>query len=170
MDASSTERSFLELYESSADAVFRHLYFKVGDRELARDLTEESFCRVWEYLSKGKKIDNLKAFVFRTANNLTIDHYRKKKELSLDTLAEDGFEPSDGEDERMTFAVEARAAFAAVEQLDAKQKEVIMMRYVSGLSVGEIADALGEAENTVSVRIHRAVKRLREILHYETTD
>ena len=170
MDPRDTERSFLELYEASADAVFRHLCFKVRDRELARDLTQESFTRAWSYLSEGKKIDNLKAFVFRTANNLVIDYYRKKKEASLDALADAGFDPSDDAHERIVEMVEARQAYTLINDLSDEHREVVILRYASGLSVGEIAKTLGESENTVSVRLHRALAKLRTLFNHEPSN
>ncbi len=78
------EQRFLALYDETADAVYRHCYFRVHDRELAKDMTQEAYARTWNTLAKGGiEIENLKAFLFRIASNLVIDHYRKKKEASL---------------------------------------------------------------------------------------
>ena len=99
MLAKSVERQFLELYENLAEPLFRHCYFRLSDREKARDLMQESFTRTWERLVDGEKIKNLKAFVYRVANNLIIDIYRKKKESSLDLLQEDGFDPGSDDHE-----------------------------------------------------------------------
>lgn len=161
------ERAFLELYEKCADAVFRHCYFRVHDRERAIDLAQESFTRVWNSLTIGTKIENMKAFLFRTANNLIIDYYRKKKESSLDALAEDGFDPAGDDHEHVADRALAREALEAAHELEDGYREIILMRYVSDLSIGEIAEAIGESENVVSVRIHRAIKKLQKILHYE---
>lgn len=166
-DRNASERPFLNLYEESADAVFRHCYFRVHDREIAKDLTQESFTRVWNSLIGGTRIENLKAFLFRIANNLIIDHYRKKKETSLDALAEEGFDPASAEHEHVSDQALAREALEAVGELEDGYREIILMRYVSDLSIGEIADTIGESENAVSVRIHRAVKKLQKILRYE---
>ena len=167
MDKNVYEKSFLDLYESCSDAVFRHCYYRVHDRELAKDLAQEAFMRVWNALRQGTQIDNQKAFLFRTANNLIIDHYRKKKESSLDVLAEDGFDPAGDDHEHVADAALAREALEAVHELDESYRTIILMRYVSDLSIGEIAEAIGESENVVSVRIHRAIKKLQKILHYE---
>lgn len=163
------EKAFLELYEKCADAVFRHCYFRVHDRELAKDLSQEAFTRLWNSLVGGTKIENMKAFLFRTANNLVIDYYRKKKEASLDALAEDGFDPASTDHEHVADQALAREALEAVDRLEDGYREIILMRYVSDLSIGEIAEAVGESENVVSVRIHRAIKKLQKILHYEQT-
>jgi RNA polymerase sigma-70 factor, ECF subfamily len=158
------EKNFLTLYEDCADAVLRHCYYRVHDRELAKDLTQESFTRVWNALSGGTKIDNMKAFLFRTANNLIIDYYRKKKEASLDALAEEGFDPASSDHEHVEDLALAREALEAVSELEESYRNIILMRYVSDLSIGEIAEIIGESENVVSVRIHRGVKKLQRIL------
>lgn len=80
-------------YEAYADAIFRHCYFRVFNRELGKELMQETFLRVFEYLSKGNTVDNMRAFLYRVANNLIIDNVRRKKELSLDALNEQGFDP-----------------------------------------------------------------------------
>ena len=84
---------FTKAYDELSDAIFRHCWFRIGDRERAKDLMQETFTKSWQYISRGEKVDNLKAFLYRVANNLIIDEYRKKKELSLDNLMVEGFEP-----------------------------------------------------------------------------
>jgi RNA polymerase sigma-70 factor (ECF subfamily) len=157
------EQAFLDCYESSADAVYRHAYWKTSDPELARDITQESYLRAWNALSEGKQIENLKAFIFRTATNLIIDHYRKKKMLSLDTLAESGFDPGE-EDTAVLGTAEAREALAAVAALEEPYRETLLLRYATGLDIREIAAIAGESENAISVRIHRGLEKLRTIL------
>lgn len=160
------ETRFLKTYDDCADAVFRHCYFRVHDRELARDLTQEAFTRAWGYLRQGKAVANPKAFVFRTANNLIIDHYRKKKESSLDALAENGFDPSGDEHERMEMSADGKEALSLLGKLEEQYREVVTLRYVSGLSIGEIAAITGQSQNAVSVRLHRALKKLRDYFNH----
>ena len=165
-DADAIEADFLALYDESADALFRHCYFRVSDRELARDLTQEAFTRTWEYLASGKSVSHLRAFLFRTAGNLVIDHYRRKKEISLEALADAGFDPSGDEYLAIPELAAGREAMQAVALLDEGHKHVILLRYVDGLSIGEIALIRKESENAVSVRIHRALKKLNDLLHH----
>lgn len=160
MDA---ERRFLELYDRTADAVFRHAYFRVSDRELALDITQEAFARMWECVCRGDRIDNHKAFLFRITGNLVIDHYRRKKGLSLDQLAEDGFDPEGDDAGTIEDAAAGKEALALLNRLPPRDRAVLTLRYVEGLSVAEIAEATGESGNAVSVRIHRATKRLKEL-------
>ena len=155
---------FLKAYDQYADAIFRHCYYRVYDREKAKELSQECFMKTWEYLAQGKKVDNLRAFLYRVANNLVIDSSRKKKESSLDAMMDEGFEPSGAGPEKTTLAAEAGQIIALLDKLDEKYRDVVRMRYLDDLSPKEIALALGESENVVSVRIHRGVKQLREYM------
>src|SRR3989344_280465 len=94
--AANLERDFLAAYDEHADALFRHCLIRVRDREIAKDIVQETFSRTWKYLSEGKEVDYIRAFLYRVANNLIVDGSRKKKTSSLDALMEeDGFEIAD---------------------------------------------------------------------------
>ncbi len=155
------ETVFLEAYDQLADAIFRHCYFRVSDRERAKDLTHESFARAWQFLSDGQEVQNMKAYLYHIANNLIIDHYRKKKDISLDGLQSDGFDPGFDDREHLVNFIAGKEALQVVEHLDQTYREVVIMRYIDDLSVGEIARVVGVSENVVSVRLHRALKKLR---------
>ena len=166
MDSKATETAYLDLHTRYADSLFRHTYFRVSDRDIARDITQESFLRMWEYLSVGNEVDNPKAFLFRVAGNLVIDHYRRKKGTSLEALQEEGFDPTGDDAEGITDAAEGTHVLKALSGLPPKERQVLMMRYVEELSVSEIAAISGESANAISVRIHRATKRLRDLFDH----
>ena len=155
---------FMKAYDELSDAIFRHCWFRIGDRERAKDLTQDTFTKSWQYLIDGTEVKNLKAFLYRVANNLLIDEYRKKREASLDKLMEAGFDPGFDDRKKTENSIDAKLVLEVVGWLDEKYREVVLMRYVDELSPKEIAEALGESENNVSVRIHRGLKQLREIL------
>ena len=164
------EQSFLEMYDQLADGIYRHCFFRVNSKELAEDLTQDTFTKAWNYLLKGKAIDNPKAFLHHIAGNLVIDYYRKKKELSLDALAEDGYDPKGDGAEDILEDSAAKQAIASLQQLDVEYREALTLRFVNDLSIGEIAETMALSENVVSVRIHRGVQKLKKILHYEKPD
>lgn len=159
----------MEAYEEHADRLFRFLALKVSDREKAKDLLQDVFVRTWEYLCRGQKIAHMSSFLFRVARNLVVDEYRRAKSASLDELLENGVLAEDVySDEGGTIFSEAREAMEGLSRLSPEAREVIEMRYFGGLGPKEIAAVLGESENTISVRLNRALKKLREILKYET--
>lgn len=160
------EQTFIAAYEQYADAIFRHCFFRLSDREQAVDLMQETFTRAWEYLVRGNKADNLRALLYRTAGNLIIDAYRKKgrNNLSLNELREKGFEPADGRKNETQDIVDANLLLRELDYLADDDREVIVMRYIDELSPPEIAALLGINENAVSVRLHRAKERLKKHL------
>ena len=72
------EQQFLKAFERFADAIFKHCFFRVSDREVAKDLVQETFSRTWEHIALGKEVRDYRAFLYRIANNLIVDFYRKK--------------------------------------------------------------------------------------------
>ena len=155
---------FKNAYEAYSDALFRYSLFKLSDREKAKDVVQDTFVRYWEYLAADGKVDNTKAFLYRIASNAIVDNYRKRKEISLDVLAEDGFDPADIEShQQMARSLDSKHALDLVNSLDDKSRDIMLLRYVEGLSVKEIAEVLDERENTISVKIHRALKDLQTL-------
>jgi RNA polymerase sigma-70 factor (ECF subfamily) len=160
------EADFLAAYEEHADALLRHCLIRVRDREAAKDIVQETFSRTWLYLSEGKQIDYVRAFLFRVANNLIVDGSRKKKSSSLERMMEDdGFEPADEMAKDPSEVPQAREAVALLRSLDEIYRTAITMRFIDEMTPKEIASALGVSENVVSVRIHRGIERLSKMMN-----
>jgi RNA polymerase sigma-70 factor (ECF subfamily) len=88
MQNDANRQQFLAAYDNYADAIYRHCFYRVFSKPLAEELTQDTFMKTWKYLEGGKQVENLRAFLYRVANNLIIDHSRKKKEERLDALLE----------------------------------------------------------------------------------
>jgi RNA polymerase sigma-70 factor, ECF subfamily len=161
MKDESLEMELLAAYDAHADAIFRHCYFKTSERELAQDMAQDVFLKAWSYMQK-QPVHNMRAFLYRIADNLVIDWYRRRKTESLDALMDEGFEPA-GAESRIEEEAEAALALAKLRELEIGDRELITLRFVEGLTPGEIAEIVGQSENTVSVRLHRALKRLRAL-------
>ncbi len=156
---------FLKAYDDFADAIFRHCYFRIFDREKAKDVVQDTFVRLWKYIAGGEDIKNTKALLYKMANNLMIDDSRKKSTVSIELLAEKGFDPGDDHMPKLINELDSRYVTGVLNQLEPKYRDVIAMRYISDLSIGEIAEVTNESENNVSVRIHRGLKQLKEIIN-----
>jgi RNA polymerase sigma-70 factor (ECF subfamily) len=161
------EEDFLAAYENYADAIFRHCAYRLGDREIGRELMQETFMKVWEYLRTDQKtIDNMQAFLYRTAHNLIIDHVRRKKKRivdSLESLQETGFDLPDehpGPSRRFTYT----QIMETIEMVEEPYRTALVMRHIDGLPPREIADLLDVSPNVASVRINRGVKQLQALL------
>jgi RNA polymerase sigma-70 factor (ECF subfamily) len=125
---------------------------------------QETFLKAWEYVQSGQEVKNQKAFIYHIANNLIIDEYRKKKSLSLDDLQEQGFDVANHDERDIVTNVEISQVKKALTQLPEKYRQVVVMRYIDGLSLTEIASTTGQSENAVSVQLNRAVKMLQNII------
>jgi len=159
------EKAFLGVYEAHADAIFRYCYFKLSDRELAQDAAQEVFLRYWRYISGGKQVAFPQAFLFTTAGNYVKDQYRKKKTVPMSALdSPEDDQPFDVADESgdQTRDAEYKLALRSFAALPDDDRLLLQLRFVEDLGVKDIATLLVERENTIAVRISRALAQLRQ--------
>lgn len=163
MEQDITKR-FQQAYDDYADALFRHCYFRVHDREMAKDLVSETFCRTWVYLSQSKEIDNIRAFLYRVLHNVIVDELRKERSVSLEQIVEDGYSPKDESIKDPEERVLVQQVIDKLKFLDESYRTVAQMRFIDDLPPKDIAHALGVSENVVSVRLYRAIHKLKEMM------
>ncbi len=161
------DADFAEAYEEYADAIFRHCAYRCFDRERAKELMQETFIKAWDYLVAGNDIDNVQAFLYRTANNLLIDEARRAKKrttVSFEDMVEDGFdvEGEDGRNQGQIF--DAKAIAEVLYEIEEPYRTALIMRYIDELKPKEIAELINETANVVSVRLNRGLKLLRDVL------
>jgi RNA polymerase sigma-70 factor (ECF subfamily) len=165
------EGVFLAAFDDYADALFRHASFRLSNPERAADLTQETFLRVWDYVQNGNTIACWKSFLYRVMNNLIIDEYRRRKEISLDALLEEESKFTNTllvadsraeREERFDMDVLMVKIHGLIKELPERQRTALTFRYIDGLSPREIARLLGISENAASVHIHRAVGELKK--------
>ncbi len=163
----STEgEAFLKAYEEFADALFRHSFFRVSNREVALDMVQDTFMKTWNHMAKGSNVLNFKAFLYTTMNHLIIDYYRKSKSGSLDALLDDGYDTEDSSVDTVQFA-EMSLVMKSLDTLPDSDRNLVVKRYIDGLGIGEIAKELKESENVISVRLHRAMEKLKTQYRHE---
>jgi RNA polymerase sigma-70 factor (ECF subfamily) len=164
------EDQFEQAYTDYSDAIFRHCAFRLMDREKGKDLMQETFMRMWNFIEEGKQVDNMRAFLYRIANNLIVDDVRKRKTVSLETLQEAGWDPGHDGLQTAQDHLELGRILDILKDLDPSHREVIVMRYIDGLNPADIAEILGESANTISVRLHRAIKHAKAYLQSPKLD
>ena len=160
----SIKQQFVDAYDEYSDAIFRFCYSKTSHRDQALDLMQETFTKAWKYILAGNEIENIRALLYTTARNLIIDYYRKKKEVSLDMLLDEGFAVVSEAHIGIEDASDAKIAIALIHKLDDAHRDVLLLRFVEGLGPKEIAVILNENENAISVRINRAIKKVKELV------
>lgn len=170
----SQEERFLEAFEEYGDALFRHAFIRISDRERAIDLVHDTYTKAWTYLRAGHEVESFRPFLYKVLNNLIVDEYRKRRESSLDALlaaegvSEGSFdELVEDNTESLAATLDGQRAFELLERLPDEYREVVTLRFVDGLGPKEIAELIEETENVVSVRLHRALRSLRSLIETE---
>jgi RNA polymerase sigma-70 factor (ECF subfamily) len=164
MEIDKISKQFLDAYDKYADDLYRHVIFRVSDKEQAKELLQETYLKTWEYLKKGNKIDEIRPFLYRVLHNLLIDYLRKKKpQVSLDDLAEDGFDIAHGGRNEEEARIDAKKLLVLLDELDESYRNILVMKYVDDMTIQEIAELTGDQPNSISVRLHRALKKLKEL-------
>jgi RNA polymerase sigma-70 factor (ECF subfamily) len=153
---------FHKLFEEYQDSIFRFVFFRVSNRQIALDITQDVFVRLWGYLSKGGAIDHEQAFVYRIARNAVIDYYKRSKSSSLDDMMESGFDPeSHMHTDEIFRNDDIKTVQLLLEELDEESKQIMFLRYTEEKPIEEIATLFGKTTNAMTVRIHRIIKRLQ---------
>lgn len=158
--------AFAETYDLFAPKIYRHALFRTSSKETAEDIMSQTFLKAWEYISKNaKEVTYLKAFLYRVANNLIIDHYRAKDRMPVSLTDEmEQVLPGGGDIEEETdFVLDKDRMHDALCQLKVETRELLVMRYVDDLTMDEIAELKGKNKNALYVALHRAVKELKII-------
>jgi RNA polymerase sigma-70 factor (ECF subfamily) len=144
------------LFIAHNQGVFRYLSRMVGRADVARDLTQEVFLRVARAPVPLADDAGRRAWVFRIARNLALNHVRDNRHEALVVPLVETAEPAVQE-----LGVAIRQAIAALEDLD---RDVFLMRETAGLSYDEIASACELTIEAVRSRLKRARQELREAL------
>lgn len=164
------EKIFFDSYNSHSDEIFRFILFKLSDRERAKDIVQDVFMKTWIYISKNGKVDNMRAFLYKTAGNAVIDEYRRQnrrdsRNESLETLSEEsGFDPGFDASDSLIDNIDGKQAIELIKELSEIYAEVLFLRYTENKNISEIADITGQSHNAVSVAISRGIKKLKEII------
>jgi len=151
------------LYDRYADMVFRFIYYRVHDRQLAEDFTSETFLRALRRITgvtyQGRDIG---AWFMTIARNIVLDHVksaRNRFEFTTGDVIEDGrAEPST--ETAVLAMLSNERLIAAVNTLNEEQRECVVLRFIQGLSVAETAEVMGKKEGAIKALQHRAVKKL----------
>ena len=159
--------AFGKAYDEYINRIHRFIYFKVSSPEEAQDLASETFLRAWQYLQEGKPIKQLSPFLYGIARNLVVDHYRKKvTSISADQISESAALSDMGMAKmKLETNQEYGALISAIAKMKEEYREIVHLRYLDELTIGEIAQILGKTKGNIRVTLHRASKTLRDIIN-----
>lgn len=155
--------AFGELYSTYLNKVYRYIYYKVGNATEAEDLTEQVFLQAWEAIDRYRQQGApFAAWLFRLAHNRVIDYHRtKKSHAPLDPSLEDS---RPGPEEIVARRLDVQNLKQALKRLTEEQQQVILLRFVEGMSHAEVGAIIGKSEGAVRSIQYRALLALGEIL------
>lgn len=169
--------AFGRLYDRYVKDIYRFIYFKIGSKETAQDLSSEAFLRLWKHVSSDNAVFNPRGYLFKIARHLIADHYRNEdanRAESLDqvvtfsnestsvhsegALSDSGFGRRQIEAQTDTALILKR-----ISGLKEDFRDVLILRLMHGLNFKDIAIVLEKKPGTVRVIFHRAMKALKEL-------
>jgi RNA polymerase sigma-70 factor (ECF subfamily) len=152
-----------EIYDRYQRGIFRYLYYRVGDQQTAEDLTSEVFLRMIEKLSNYQdQRTSFQAWLFQIARNLSIDHYRKMSVRNNVQLGEEFPGSGEGQLELIDRELTSEKLSRALGELPDNQRDVIIMRFVVGMPIGEVAETLHKTKDSIKGLQRRALLALRD--------
>ncbi|MFC3449717.1 sigma-70 family RNA polymerase sigma factor [Amycolatopsis speibonae] len=168
--------AFGRLYDRYVDVVYRYVLFRLGDRDLAEDVTSETFLRALRRITsvsyQGRDVG---AWFVTIARNIILDHVKSSRfrlEVVTDEVAEPNGAPIGNVGVQAVVGPEQQAISRAtraellrcVAELGEDQRECIVLRFMQGLSVAETAAIMKRNEGAIKALQHRAVRRLAQLL------
>ncbi len=156
--------AFAKLYDAYVKQIYRFVFFKVNNREQAEDISADVFLKAWNYLQENKEVQSFSGLLYRMARNAIIDLYRAR--ASQPGLLSEDVEVSDkGKwQERIEISIANESVVAGLKKLKQEYQEVITLRFVEELDIPEIAEIMNKKKVAVRVTLHRALKKLQDIL------
>ena len=161
------EDILIAAHHDHARGLGKHAMFKVGNRVTSKELVQDTFIKTWRYLLVNGKVTLMKGFLYKVLNNLIIDQYRKRKITSIEFFYEKGFDFPVDETERAIDQFDGKSALKLLDHLPPLYQQVMRMKFIQELTLKEIALLTGETRNTISVRTHRGIGKLR-LLYAQT--
>jgi len=168
------KEAFIKVYDESVEEIYRFVYFKIGGREEAKDLSSMIFLKAWQHIQNNTLEDakTLRALLYKIARNAIVDYYRESGNKMTASL--------DDEDHKIEVADETPDQAQRLDReadldlikrqlplLKEEYREMIIMKFISDLSLEEISDITGKSKGNVRVLLHRSLNALRELVEKE---
>ena len=160
--------AFRAVVDRYRTVLFGTAYLMTRDRDLAEDAVQQALVQIWRHLPSLRLRGSLKAWLVRIVVN-EVNQQRRQKHVPavhLDQMP-DVVDETDDVEAALVSDERRRGLRRALDELPAEQKEAVVLRYFSDLTVPEVAAAMGCREGTIKSRLSRALGRLGEILRSE---
>lgn len=157
-------KTFSQIYDKYIDKIYKFVFFKVNSQEIAEDLTSEAFSRTWVVFKENQdEIKNVRAFLYKTANNLVIDHYRQKGRANIISVNNPLIiDPKQDLEKNILLNSDMENIRQALFHLKEDYQNVIIWHYLDDLPISEVSELLNKTEQATRVLLHRALKTLKQ--------
>lgn len=154
--------AFSQIYETHLTPVFRYAYVRLGNREEADDITQETFLRAYQALERFEATrENFLPYLFTVARNLIINRSQKKR---ADTMPVGDLDREVSSDNASSYAEHEELKIVlrgAMETLSETEKEIIELRFFAERTYAEIAVMIEKSEEAIRQHVARAMKKMR---------
>ncbi|MEO1289859.1 MAG: sigma-70 family RNA polymerase sigma factor [Chloroflexota bacterium] len=150
------------VYDEQTPRLYNFFRYRVGDGELAQDLTAQTMMKAWQYRhSYRHDVGAFAAWLFRIARNLAIDHLKRQRHTPL-PLYNVAHHASDISVEReVQKSLDASRLYCVIQTLPAREQEIIALKYGADMTNREIADLLDLSASNVGTILSRTIQIIR---------
>ncbi|MDO9333589.1 MAG: RNA polymerase sigma factor [Dehalococcoidales bacterium] len=164
------KEAFRTLVEQYRSILFGTAYLMMRDRGLAEDAVQEALIQIWKHLPSFRLKSSIKTWLVRIVVNEVKQQFRKKQVPTVPLeQASEVVEDLDKAETVMIRNEDRQHLWRTMEMLPQEQREAVVLRYFSELTVPEIAAVTGQREGTIKSRLSRALSHLGEILRSDRT-
>ncbi len=156
--------AFARLYDRFVDKIYKYIYYKVGAKSDAEDLTAQVFLKAWEAIGKYRVTERpFSAWLYRIAHNLVVDHFRTRRDAVPIEEATRLEEKQADLDDLTEAHLTAETLQRAINRLTHDQQQVIILRFLEGYSTEQVAEIMGKGQGAVRTLQHRALAGLERV-------
>jgi RNA polymerase sigma-70 factor (ECF subfamily) len=161
-----TQKDLIEAFKEYNRSVYNYIYFKAyNNKEIAEDLTQDVFIKAWENREKfNKKKANLKTWLIAIARNHTIDFFRNSKNKLSNNIIIDNDEIIDNST-ALENSVNTDFIKKKLNLLTEVERDMLIMRYINQIEIEEIGFMYDKTYEATKVAIHRALKKLKDLVN-----
>jgi RNA polymerase sigma-70 factor, ECF subfamily len=162
--------AFGRLFDMYIDAIYKHVYYRVGSVQDAQDISQQVFVNAFKAIKRFRSTNTpFLGWLMRIAHNLIVDYYRAKKpQADLDPELEIKDEAEDPPEISERHAIQSVLRKHILE-LPAAQQQVILLHFIEGFDYPKIAKMIGKSEGAVRMLQHRGLTSLRHLLGSKET-
>ncbi len=157
---------FRSIFDQYYESIRSFAYYKTGDVDLADDIVQEVFLKIWTNRNEVKD-DTVKSLLYTIASNIIKNHFKHQKVIYNFQKTDQPNEYSDDTDSNLRQEELNRSLQDALAEIPEKSREVFLMNRIEGLTYADIADRLGLSVKAIEKRMSEALSIIRSRISYK---